>query len=163
MQKSDIVFGGGRQENVAAGWPPSWTGNWGLLTCGLSLECTFCPPFPQWEPFSRTQPWKSLKVSVDSRQPQESSWPETTSHRAVDQWERQLLLLRLSVQRALLLPIKWLSHSLLGRSFPCRITGLRKKRQKTKQAHHVQRGLTTPLFRSWPGLRTLESRHQFKG
>lgn len=23
----------------------------------LSVECTFCPLFPQWAPFSRTQPW----------------------------------------------------------------------------------------------------------
>ena len=25
----------------------------------LNLECTFCSPFPQLEPFSRTQPWES--------------------------------------------------------------------------------------------------------
>lgn len=32
-------------------------GNWELLGPSLSLEWSFCPLFPQWEPFSRTQPW----------------------------------------------------------------------------------------------------------
>ena len=35
---------------------------------------------------------------------------------------------------------------------PCRIIGLGKKRQQTKQVHHVQLGLTTPLFSNQPGL-----------
>lgn len=30
-----------------------------LLTALLPLKSTFCPPFPQWEPFPRTQPWES--------------------------------------------------------------------------------------------------------
>ena len=40
--------GGSNQEDVITELDP---GNWRLLTLYLSLECTFCPPFPQWEVF----------------------------------------------------------------------------------------------------------------
>ena len=44
-------------------WPPVglWAGP-GQSVCLpslLSLKCTFGPSFPQWEPFSRKQPWES--------------------------------------------------------------------------------------------------------
>lgn len=31
---------------------------WRLLSPPLSLECRLRPPFPKWEPFSRTRPWE---------------------------------------------------------------------------------------------------------
>lgn len=45
-------------------WPPVDPWAWpGQLEAPhpppQSLECTFCPPFPQWEPFLRTQAWES--------------------------------------------------------------------------------------------------------
>lgn len=41
---------GGYWEDVTAGW---------LTSCTWSLGCMFCPPFPQPELFSRTQPSES--------------------------------------------------------------------------------------------------------
>lgn len=44
-------------------WPISWPqAVRGYLPIPLSLECVFCPPFPQWESFSRTQPWKNIMM-----------------------------------------------------------------------------------------------------
>lgn len=48
--------GGGNQEDVTTELDP---GNWKLLILSLSLECTFCPPFPQWEVF-QGQSWESM-------------------------------------------------------------------------------------------------------
>lgn len=45
-----------------ASHPPLPPGHQWLLTRRshpTSLECTFCPLLPQWEPFSRVQPWES--------------------------------------------------------------------------------------------------------
>lgn len=52
-------FGRGRGEDVASGWPSSWTwavGGTSLLL--LSSKCTFCLQFPERELFSRIQPWE---------------------------------------------------------------------------------------------------------
>lgn len=46
-----VSIGGGHQEDVTACWPTSWTHAVRLLTLLLSLECMFCPPFPQCELF----------------------------------------------------------------------------------------------------------------
>lgn len=56
-------IGGGHPEDVNASWPASWTqATRGSVSPSLTLECAFCPDFPQRELFSRMQSWES-KVS----------------------------------------------------------------------------------------------------
>ena len=39
-------------KDITTGWPTSWTqAIKGSSPPPPSLECTFCPPFPQWKPF----------------------------------------------------------------------------------------------------------------
>ena len=43
---------GGNHEDMTAGWPSNWTrAIRGSSPTPLSLECEFCPLFPQWELF----------------------------------------------------------------------------------------------------------------
>lgn len=60
---SGFVLGGGHGEDVPAAGPSSWTwARQGSSPPPLSSECAFCPLFPQWESFSRTQSWESNAV-----------------------------------------------------------------------------------------------------
>lgn len=63
--QEQVAVGGGHRKDITTGWPGSWTwASRGSLSVLLSLECTFCPLFPQWVPFSRTQPWKGKCVET---------------------------------------------------------------------------------------------------
>ena len=45
------------EKSMTVGWPT--TCSWRLHTTSPSSECTFCPSYPQWEPFSRLDLWES--------------------------------------------------------------------------------------------------------
>ena len=62
----------GYWEDLTSSWPASWT--WaidGCLPVPLSLECTFCPPFPHYELFQGcslervTYCWDNLDCAHD--------------------------------------------------------------------------------------------------
>lgn len=49
--------GGAHWEDRTSSWSMSWTwAIWGSNPPPLSLECTCCPSFLWWEPYSRMQP-----------------------------------------------------------------------------------------------------------
>ena len=54
---------GNTGDDITTDWPMKWTWAFGGSSPpSLSLELMCCPPFPQLEPFSRMQPWKSKVV-----------------------------------------------------------------------------------------------------
>lgn len=69
-------------------------GNWRLLILpflcplNLSLECTFCPPVPRWQLFSRTQPWDRHVCLGPSGS---HSWLNTGLHRKEFLWQASVM------------------------------------------------------------------------
>lgn len=52
--------GGSHLEHMTTIWPLNWTQATSIsLSLPLTLEYTFCPSFPKWKLFSRTQPRES--------------------------------------------------------------------------------------------------------
>lgn len=45
---TNFFFGGGHLKDMTVSWPKKWTQGIGDPSPFLSLECTFCPPVPQW-------------------------------------------------------------------------------------------------------------------